>query len=167
MFSPRRPNGQQPTAMVAAPVALPAMGLLSGVVMCTASFVGSARQMQMEMPKFPKMPAMPKMPSLPSLPKFPGLPGQGKTEAEAKKSAPVVRAPPSSSGGRVRVRVASGGVAVPEGAKSAPNYADITGKQSETAIAASSGWKRFPKKRMPGANLDGWKKIAKEIGPGL
>lgn len=165
MSSPRRPSRQQP-AMIAAPAVLPAAGVLSGFVMCSASFVASAQTMQIEMPKMPKLPKI-ELPNV-SLPKLPNLPGQGKTEAEAKKSAPVpTRAPPTTSGGQVKVRAASGSgaVPVPDDAASAPNYSDIVGKANETANAGSAGYKRFPKKRMPGANLDSWKKMAAEIGP--
>lgn len=159
--SPRRRNGQQ-CALIAAPLVLPASSVLSGFVMCSASFVASVQTMQIELPKLPKFPSAPKL----SLPKLPNLPGQGKTEAEAKKprNAP---APTASPGTQVKVRAASGSgsVAVPADAGSAPSYADILGKANETATAGSSGYKRFPKKRMPGANLDNWKKIAAEIGP--
>lgn len=158
-----RCNGRH-YAMISAPAVLPAASALSGFLMCSASFVASAHTMRIELPKLPKL----SVPNI-SLPKLPNLPGQGKTEAEAKKPkiAPPRSAPPASAGGQVKVRAASGsgGVSVPADAESAPSYADILGKASETVATGSAGYKRFPKKRMPGANLDNWKKIAAEIGP--
>lgn len=159
MHFPRRHNGHQ-CALIAAPAVLPAPGVLSGLIMCSASFAASVGTMQIELPKLPKLPSLPNV----SFPKLPNLPGQGKTEAEAKNPR---SAPPRSSGVQVKVRAASGsgGVAIPADAESAPNYADIVGKASETAASGSSGYKRFPKRRMPGANLENWKKMAAEIGP--
>lgn len=109
---------------------------------------------------------MPKMPSLPAIPGF----GQGKTEAEAieeVRNAPVskvavTRAP---TGAAPTVRAATGAVAIPVDAKNAKTIGEISGVPESSSIAAGAGWKRFPKRRMPGANLDQWKAIAKEIGP--
>ena len=127
-----------------------------------------ARAMAIEMPKLPEMPKMPEMPELPKLPDLPkvslpkiSLPGQKKKEsAEAAPTpAPVPRAPVPR--GNVTIRAANIGTATPD----APTLAELTGQQSQDTIAAGEGWKRFPSRRMPGANMENWKKIAKEIGP--
>ncbi len=140
-------------AMVAVPLALPAAGALSGALMCAASLVVSSRPMQMELPKMPKV-SMPKV-SLPKI-SLPKIPGQGKTEAEAKKTAakPVT----TRSAGTPKVRASSSVVSaeVPE----APTLADLTG---EAEASQQNTWKRFPGRRLPGANLDGWKKVASEL----
>lgn len=167
--------------MIAAPAAAPAIGMLSGSVMCAVSLVASSGPLRLEMPKFPniKMPGMPKLPGMPSLPKMPdmpNLPGQGKTEAQANaRQTPKVTArasagPVSASvptGVKPRVRAASGKVKTPLGSENAPSLAELRGgNPAGVTLASGSGWKRFPVRRMPGASLDGWKKIASEIRPG-
>lgn len=55
---------------------------------------------------------------------------------------------------------------LPRATKSAPTLAEVTGEVKRGAtIGSAHGWKRFPARRMPGANMDPWKKIASEITP--
>lgn len=152
----RRP---QPAVVLAPALALPAAQALSGLVLCSASLL-SAPVLRVDLPKLPKI-SLPKI-SLPkiSLPKLPNLPGQGKTEAEAKAAPPKGKAPGPVAGG-VQVRVGAG----PKAAADAPSFSDLSGRAGVTVATPGSGWTRFPKKRMPGANLDAWKKMAQEIGP--
>lgn len=106
--------------------------------MCAVSLVASARPMAIQLPKLPDL----------DLPNF----GKKKTQKAA--------ASPSSD---VKVRAARGGV--PTGSQDAPTIDEITGKVSQKTIDAGAGFKRYPQRRMPGANMDGWKKIAKDITP--
>ncbi len=143
---------------MAAPVADAA--LRSALVAATA-WLGT-QVLAVDMPKIelPKI-SLPKveMPKV-SLPKvsLPSLPGQKKKDAAAKPEPPAARVVDRTN---VRVRAANIGVASPD----APTLAELTGKQSQDTIAAGDGWKRFPSRRMPGANMQGWKDIAKEITP--
>lgn len=145
----------------AAPVVAAAAPLLSGAVLCAVSLVASARPLAFEWPKLPDF-ELPKL-ELPKL-ELPNLdlPNFGKKDAApAKKKAPA-RSP--VTGGQVRVRPARGsGPTAQEG--DAPTLADVVGQQSQDTISAGAGWKRYPERRMPGANMDGWKKIAKDIAP--
>lgn len=186
MSSPRCRSAQP--AMIAAPVAVPAANLVSGGVLCAVSLIASGGPLRLEMPKLPKikMPSlpnigMPSLPDLPSLPGLPNLPGQGKTEVEAKaKSAakavvkttskvkPRVESAVSSVSDSVkpRVRAAAGKVKTPFGSENAPSYSDIRGTRAPgVTISSGEGWKRFPARRMPGASLDGFKKMASEVKP--
>eukprot|EP00168_Porphyra_purpurea_P015045 TRINITY_DN448_c0_g1_i6.p3 TRINITY_DN448_c0_g1~~TRINITY_DN448_c0_g1_i6.p3 ORF type:complete len:141 (+),score=37.18 TRINITY_DN448_c0_g1_i6:26-424(+) len=124
----------------------------------------AAGPLRVEMPKLPKMPAMPKLPS---------LPGQGK-KADAKKAAPTfiddnpnarkrVAAPRS---GDTKVRAGLGGDATK--GVNAPTLAEI--QQSRATPGAvikdapgTSGWKAFPQRRMPGANMSKFRELAGEM----
>lgn len=139
--------------------AAPALGapLLSGAVFCAVSLVASARPLAIEWPEI-SLPALPKI-SLPDLdlPNF----GKKKDTPAGKKAAPAARAPPS---GNVRVRPATGVRAAGQ-SLDAPSLSDITGVQQQERVGSAEGWERFPERRMPGANMDGWKKIAKDMAP--
>lgn len=127
--------------------------------MCAVSLVASARPLAIELPKIglPKL-SLPKL-SLPKLPEL-DLPNFGKKKGPAApKAAP--RAPPV---GDVKVRPAAG--VVPTGSsEDAPTLAELTGRTAQRTIGTGAGFKRFPERRMPGANMDGWKKIAKDMAP--
>lgn len=142
--------------MVPAP-ALTAAPAITGAVLCSISLAAS-QPLRIEFPtiSFPKI-SLPKI----SLPKFElDLPNFGKKDA-AKK--PVARAPRQATGGVVRVRAARG--VRSSGSMDAPTLADLQGKAAGNTIAAGDGWKRFPARRMPGANMDDWKKIARDMAP--
>lgn len=70
----------------------------------------------------------------------------------------------SSSGVNVKVSVGRRGGEV---GKDAPTMAELQKERgvvvgsSGIGLGGGEGWKRFPGRRMPGANLDGWKKMAK------
>lgn len=121
--------------------------------MCAISLVTSAKPMQIEMPKLPKI----------SLPKLPDinidLPNLGKK----KKEAAPKPTPTRQTVGKVKVRAAKG--VVPSGSTDAPTLAEVTGQLTQDTIKVGEGYKKFPGRRMPGANMDGWKKIAKDITP--
>lgn len=132
----------------------PAVGapLLSGAVLCAVSLVASARPLALKLPNV----SWPKLPDL-------DLPNFGK-KADKPKAGQTTAAKRVPSAGSVKVRVARG--AAPTGdAVNAPTLADIAGQVSQDTIAAGAGWKKFPERRMPGANMDGWKKIAKDMAP--
>lgn len=127
----------------------PAVGapLLSGAVLCAVSLVASARPLAIKMPK---MPQLPKLPDL-------DLPNFGKKKPATPSGAAAVP-------GSVKVRAATG-VKPATGAGDAPTLADITGQRTPGSISAGEGWKKFPERRMPGANMDAWKEIAKGMKP--
>lgn len=127
---------------------------VTSLVLCgvSLSVSASARPLQIKLPKI----SAPKLPDL-DLPNF----GKKKKPAESKQ-VPVVRAPPAP--GSVKVRAAKG-VIGSVGSGDAPTLADVTGETSVDTIAPGAGFKKFPARRMPGANMDAWKEIAKEIGP--
>lgn len=146
--SPRRP------AACAIAVNAPYANALTGAVLCAISLAVDASPLQIQMPKV-SLPSLPKisLPSLPSLPKFGG-------KEEKKEEAPPPRQRPT---GNVRVR-ASGAMQAPS---DAPTLSDVTGSAPEVTIGPGEGWKRFPSRRMPGANMDGWKEIVKDITPNV
>ncbi|KAI0557845.1 hypothetical protein FGB62_257g05 [Gracilaria domingensis] len=138
-------------AMIAAPPVAPAAPLLPGALLL-ASLVASARPLQIKLPNLPNLPELPKFPKLPDL----DLPNFGKKKTgESKK--PAARAPRS---GTVKVRAAAGVVPT-----DAPTLAELKGDAAADSIPVGAGWKRFPERRMPGANMDGWKEIAKQLTP--
>lgn len=129
----------------------------AGAVLCSISLVASARPMRIDMPKLPDI----KLPEL-KLPQL-DLPNFGK-KGGAAKAKPAVRTP-APRGVAVKVRAARGVVPTAAGATDAPSFADITGEVKQDSIAAGAGYKRFPARRMPGAMMDDWRKIAKDIAP--
>ena len=143
------------SAMIPAP-AITAVGsqALTGAVLCTVSLVASARPMEINFPKMPKI-SVPKLPDI-DLPNF-GKKGENKSAKKTAATTARVKNP------NVKVRAAKG--VVPTTSDNAPTLAEITGQQSQESIAAGDGFLRFPERRMPGANMDGWKKIAKDIAP--
>lgn len=135
-----------------ASLAAPAAPALTGAVLCAVSLAANAGPLAIKLPKI----EMPKV-SLPGLPKF----GGGKSDDD-KKAAPKGQVKVRPAGGiKVQVRAAGSQASVPD----APTLADITGEQQCTTVVSGAGWKRFPGRRMPGANMDRWKQISQEIGP--
>lgn len=142
---------------------------LTGGVLCAVSLAASREQplvaLQVKLPKvsLPKV-SLPKV-SLPklSMPKIGlpkidiDLPNFGKKSPAAPKSAAAtsVAAPPPGS---VRVRASNLG-----NTTDAPNASAA----AVDTIAPGAGYKRFPARRMPGANMEGWKKLAKDIGSNM
>lgn len=148
------------SAMIPAPAAA-AVGsqALTGAVLCAVSLVASGRPMAIDLPKLPKI-SVPNV-SLPKLGDI-DLPNFGKKEGKkpAKNSAQTA---PRVRNSNVKVRAARS--VVPTDSTDAPTLAEITGQQSQESISAGDGFLRYPERRMPGANMDGWKKIAKDIAP--
>lgn len=167
------------TAMI--PLVAPAAPAFTGAVLCAASLTASARPMPMKLPELPKF-ELPKLPELPKL-SLPGFGGEKKTPPAPKTKDTAVVTPssgvvipssgvvtpssgvvkPSSGVVRPKVRVSS---TVAPGTSNAPTLAEVTGVAGpKSAIAAGAGWKRFPGRRMPGANMAKWRTAAKEVGP--
>lgn len=71
----------------------------------------------------------------------------------AQKQSPVFKG--ASGAVPVKVRVSS---AVRPGTPDAPTFGQLPGKVA--GAAPTGAWQRFPSRRMPGANMEGWKKIA-------
>lgn len=148
--------------------------------------------MQINLPKLPNI-QVPKLP-VPNLPgiKLPelnlDLPNFGKkkekkekTETKSKLEEPrellegpaglepksdkklVVRGSRPTSGGKVKIRVSS---RVQPSNPNAPSARQVTGYKVPDPITSNDGWKRYPSRRMPGANMDGFKEMAKKVGPG-
>lgn len=126
----------------------PAARLPAATLLCALSLVASARPMQIKIPKFD----LPKLPDI-------DLPNFGK-KSPAKQ--PVVKKRVAAPGTNVKVRAASSAAA-----KDAPTLAELTGKSANDSIPEGDGWRRFPVRRMPGANMDLWKGIAKQLTPKL
>lgn len=143
-------TGRRQAATIAPPLTA-ATQPLTGALLCAVSLVASARPLAIELPKLPKI-SVPKLPDL-------DLPNFGKKSPAAAPPAPKPRVIPTN----VKVRAASTG----SSAVDAPTLADLTGEQGQDSIATGEGYKRFPARRMPGANMDGWKKIAKDITPDM
>lgn len=127
-------------------VAAPGANVALRVAVLSATAWLSARVLAIKLPNF----SMPKL----SLPKI-SLPNIGGN----KEAPPKPRVPRAN----VKVRAASSDVATPD----APTLAELTGEVTGTSIGTAAGWKRFPSRRMPGANMDRWKEISKEITPKL
>lgn len=135
-----------PPVATAICVAAPATSqLVTRLALFSAAAWLSVRSLAIEFPKI----------SLPSLPSLPKLGGKKQPATPSTPKAPRV---PRVN---VKVRAASNVNVVPD----APTLAELTGKTKETTIGSGEGWKRFPERRMPGANMDRWKKISKEITP--
>lgn len=143
----------------------PAAPALTGAVLCSISLAASRPQQNhttvLRINNLPKV-NLPKI-SLPkvSLPKLPDidLPNFGKKggTAPAKDApAPRARAPARD----VKVRASN---AVPAANPDAPTADEIAGRTSIDTIAAGAGYKKYPARRMPGANMDGWKDMAKDM----
>lgn len=155
---PRR-GAQTPAVAVAA--AAPGGQLLFQAAMVATAWAGQ-HVLAINMPKMPELPkvGLPKI----ELPGF--LPG-GKKKAAGDAPAAKAKAPPKpvirqTNIGNVKVRAASSSRAT----ETAPTLAEVTGETKGAAsIGSAAGWKRFPARRMPGANMDPWKKIASEISP--
>lgn len=168
------PARTTPAVIPLAPV-LPPPQLTAGALLCTVSLISSttARPLAIELPKIslPKLPNIdipfPKLPDI-DLPNFGKKKDntQSKAGDEGKKSAsrsapPKKRAPTGS----VKIRAASN-VVGSSGSKIAPALADLKGIVSPKVIIAEQGvWKRYPSRRMPGANMDSWKEIARQMKP--
>ncbi|CAN8072717.1 unnamed protein product [Agarophyton chilense] len=151
-------------AIIVAPALAPGAPLITGALLCTASLVASARPLQIKLPNLPNLPNLPELPKVPKLPNLPklnlpdlDLPNFGK-KTPAKK--PAARAPRTVRQGNVKIRPASG--VVPS---DAPTLAELQGGVTAGTITDSEGWKRFPSRRMPGANMESWKNLAKQVGP--
>lgn len=162
----------------------PVAPALTGAALCAVSFAASARAqavpatpvLQIKLPKLPninlpdlnidlpnKLPSLPSLPSLPGLPKFGGKKDDSsspKTEAKGKSNVSVKVSPKKGSseqlpGSSIKVR-ASGAVRARN--PDAPSVGALPGKS--LSIPSGDGYQRFPSRRMPGANMEGWKKIA-------
>lgn len=161
--SPRR-RAATATPAVAIPLAAPVgERLIQCAVVASAAWL-SAQTMAIEMPKMPEMPKV-ELPKI-GLPKL-ELPTLGGKKKEAAPPAPKkkVVAKPTVSAIGVKVRAAATGPSATN--VDAPTLAELTGKTSDVVIGSGEGWKRFPARRMPGANMGRWKEIAKDITPDL
>lgn len=165
------PTRTTPAAIPLAPV-LPLPQLTTGALLCTISLISStaARPLAIQLPKIqlPKI-SLPNLPNIDlPLPKLPDidLPNFGKKKDNTPKK-PAARSPPPKSkapAGKIKVRAS--GNAGSSGSKTAPTLADLRGQGKAEATRTGEGaWKRFPSRRMPGANMDGWKQIAKQVKP--
>lgn len=144
----------------------------TGALLCAVSLAASRQDalaptaLQVKLPKIPEIPKI----SLPKVPKLPDinldLPNFGKkSDAPAPKAkAPTVPRTPTAPGARVKVRAANAVIPSNPDAPSAPTLSDIT-----AGAKKNDGWKRYPARRMPGANMGSFKEMAKgmKIGPGM
>lgn len=146
-------------------LAAPAAPAITGTVLCAVSLAASAaRPLQIKVPNMPKMPKMPTMPTMPKvqLPDI-DLPNFGKKkDASAAKGKDATSATQRQQVGKVKVRAAK---AVTTSNPDAPTVDELSGRVNVKTIAAGQGYQRFPSRRMPGANMDSWKEIARDIGP--
>ncbi|KAA8497720.1 hypothetical protein FVE85_5305 [Porphyridium purpureum] len=116
----------------------------------------TALMAKLELPKF-SMPSMPSMPKL-TVPKLqmPKLGGGEKKDKAAKPSPSAPKTTIRPSGG-VKVRAAVGN-------KSNVDAPSFKGSNMELADSGAD-YKAFPKRRMPGANMQGFLDMAKGMKP--
>lgn len=163
--------------MIPALTANAAAPAVTGAVMCAVSFAvareaAPPQAMRIDLPKFNI--SLPKLPDI-SLPDL-DLPNFGKkkdTTPSAKSKAPPagsgltpkgkkLTVPPqrAPSSERVKVRVST---AVRPSNPDAPSARGASGLKIYDTIKSDDGWKRFPTRRMPGANMEGFKDMAKNM----
>lgn len=152
-------ENRRPVACAMIPAAqLTAAPPAAGALLCAVSLVASARPMAIQLPKLPEL-KLPKLPEL-DLPNF----GKKKGEDSSPKAKAAPARVPVARGANVKVRAAKGVIATGS-SPDAPTLAEVTGETTQDTIAAGQGWKKFPERRMPGANMDRWKQVAKDITP--
>lgn len=155
-------------------LALPAsQAAATGAVMCAVSLAGSISNAANKTTNGVMLAPTALHINLPKLPKlsFPDLnldlPNFGNSKAAASTTKKTGVAPvPISVGGNVKVRVST---AVVASNPNAPTASDLSGTPNAAdSVKPSDGWKRFPYKKMPGANMDGFKEMAKGMDtPGM